>query len=73
MKIVGNQDWSEIELDPVEAYRRGRVMDAMLRGAFPPVARGVVRATHAEFNRLDDERQIDQARIFNGELPSKFP
>jgi hypothetical protein len=33
MRIVGRQDRSEIELDPVEAYRRGRALDAMLYAA----------------------------------------
>jgi hypothetical protein len=69
MKIVGKQNRSEIELDPIEACRRGTVLDAMLRDAFPPFPRGVMRATHAEFNRIDDERQIEQARILNGSKP----
>ena len=62
MRIVGKQDRSEIELDPVQAYRRGRALDAMLRGAAPPVMRGVMRGTHEYFNRLDAERQTQTAR-----------
>lgn len=62
MRIVGEQDRSEIELDPVKAYRRGRALDAMLRQAPPPVVRGVLRGTHDYFNRLDAERQTRIAR-----------
>ncbi len=65
MRIVGQQDRSEIELDPVKAYRRGRALDAMLRGAAPPVARAVLRGTHEYFNRLDAERQTQAARVLN--------
>ena len=72
MKIVGDQDRSEIELDPVKAYRRGKALDAMLRGALLPRARGVMRASHAEFMRIDAERQIEQARVLNGKPPSKL-
>lgn len=65
MRIVGEQDRSEIELDPVKAYRRGRALDAMLRGAAPPVVRGVFRGTHDYFNCLDAERQAQAARALN--------
>jgi hypothetical protein len=56
MRIVGGQARSEIELDPVKAYRRARALDAMLRAALPPVRRGVTRGTHEHFNRLDAAR-----------------
>jgi hypothetical protein len=36
-RIVGNQNRSEIILDPVEAWKRGRVLDAMLKGTQPPL------------------------------------
>ena len=65
MRIVGEQNRSEVELDPVEAYRRGRALDSMLRRAAPPVARGVMRGTHDYFNRLDAERQTQTARALN--------
>ncbi len=65
MRIVGTQNRSEIELDPQQAYRRGRLLDAMLRGAMPPVPRGVIRGTHADFERLDAQRQADIARVLN--------
>ena len=62
MRIVGKQDRSEIELDPVKAYRRARALDAMLHAALPPVPRGVTRGTHEYFNRMDAARQIAAAR-----------
>jgi hypothetical protein len=67
MRIVGTKNRSEIELDPQRAYRRGRVLDAMLRNAAPPIARGVTRATAAEFERLDALRQRQMARALNPE------
>jgi hypothetical protein len=66
MRVVGRKDRSEIELDPVEAYRRGRALDAMLHAALPPVRRGVTRGTHEHFNRLDAARQVEAARRLNG-------
>ena len=65
MRIIGNQNRSEIELDPVKAYQRGRALDALLHRAFSPVAHGVTRGTHAHFNRLDAERQLQVARELN--------
>ena len=65
MRIVGTRNRSEIELDPASALRRGRLIDAMLRGAADPIARGVTRGTHAFFNRLDAERQTRAARKLN--------
>jgi hypothetical protein len=64
MRIVG-KDRSEIELDPVKAYRRARALDAMLLTALPPVPRGVTRGTHEYFNRIDADRQIAAARRLN--------
>jgi len=63
MRIVGRQDRSEIELDPVKAYRRARALDAMLHAALPRVPRGVTRGTHEYFNRVDAARQIAAARV----------
>jgi hypothetical protein len=63
MKIIGpNSDQSEIELDPVKAYRRGRILDAMLRSALPPPKRGVYRGTFEAFERMDEARRIEGAR-----------
>jgi hypothetical protein len=66
MRIVGNQNRPEIELDPVKAYRRARVMDALLSAAWPPLPRGVSRGTHEYFNRCDAARQLEIARRLNG-------
>lgn len=65
MRIVGRRNRSDIELDPVKAWQRGRVLDAMLSTANPPRARGVTRGTHEYFNRVDAERQTDAARKLN--------
>lgn len=67
MRIVGTQDRTEIELDPVKAFRRARALDAMLHAALPTVRRGVMRGTHEYFNRLDAARQIEAARKLGGE------
>jgi hypothetical protein len=65
MRVVGDQNRSEIELDPVKAYWRGRVLDKLLRGTAPPIPRGVLRGTHEYFNRLDAEREAQIARALN--------
>lgn len=65
MRIVGKQHRSEIELDPGKAYRRARVLDAMLRTTLTVKRSGVIRGTHEYFNRLDAERQISIARALN--------
>ncbi len=66
MRIVGNQNRSEIELDPLTAYRRGRKLDAMLRAARLPIPRGVMRGSHDYFQRMDEARMIETARRING-------
>lgn len=66
-RIVGAQDRSEVELDALEAYRRARALDRMLRAAAPPRPRGVTRGTHEHFNRVDAERQVQIARRLNAE------
>lgn len=65
MRIVGNQNRNEIELNPEAAYRRGLQLDAMLRAARAPVPRGVLRGTHAFFQSLDQARMIEIARRIN--------
>ena len=65
MRIIGNQNRNEIELDPVIAYRRGRRLDLMLRAASPVRPTGVTRGTHAEFQRLDEARMIEMSRRVN--------
>ena len=65
MRIVGKQNRTEIELDPVKAYRRGLALDALLVGILPRPPRGVTRGTHQYFNRIDDQRQANTARKIN--------
>jgi hypothetical protein len=66
MRVVGsNREHSEFELDPEKAYRRGRALDTMLRSAIPPIQRRVLRATAAEFNRIDEARALLIARQLN--------
>ena len=64
-RIVGTANRSEIVLDPVEAWHRGRVLDGMLAKASPPHPRGVFRGTHAYLESLDFERRLATARVLN--------
>ena len=63
--VVGQQNRSEFVLDPAQAWRRGRVLDAMLASAAVPRRHGVVRATHRVLNEMDDQRQLEAARRVN--------
>lgn len=66
MRVIGpNQHHSEIELDPVQCYRRGRVLDRMLRSAIPALKRGVYRGTSDAFARMDEARMTEAARKIN--------
>ena len=62
MKLIGTRDRDEIELNPQEAWRRARRLDAVFAKMMPPYPRGVTRATHAEFQRMDEARMVDAAR-----------
>ncbi|HSW17132.1 MAG TPA: hypothetical protein VLJ86_07895 [Ramlibacter sp.] len=64
-RVVGSRNRSDIELDPREAFRRGCMLDAMLQCARPVAPRGVIRATHAQLNALDDARALEMARRVN--------
>jgi len=69
MRVIGpKRDRTEFELDPVQAYRRGRVLDAMLRAALPPPRRGVFRGSFADFAREDEAQTRVAARKLNGAL-----
>jgi hypothetical protein len=65
MKLVGTQNRDEFELDPVKAWQRGRALDALLRSNSTPFPRGVWRMTHAQMNKADLERQVDQFKRIN--------
>ena len=66
MRVIGpRRDSTEIELDPVQAYRRGRALDAMLRSALPAPRRGVFRGSFTDFAREDEARMRGAARKLN--------
>ncbi len=69
-RTVGHQQRSEIILDPAQALRRGRVLDRLLSAVPPARPRGVMRAPHRVFNRIDDERQLQVARLLNRPVAS---
>ena len=62
MKLIGTHDRDEIELNPQEAWRRARQLDAVFAQMLLPYPRGVTRATHAEFQRRDEARMVEAAR-----------
>lgn len=66
MHIVGTEDRTAFELEPLRAWRRARRLDEILRAATPIRPRGVFRATHAAMNAEDDARMLDVARRING-------
>ncbi|MGB9150147.1 MAG: hypothetical protein WCB36_07855 [Burkholderiales bacterium] len=65
-RIVGNQNRSEYILDPVEAWKRGRVLGKMLKATQPPIKCQILRGTHAQFNAWDDAHALEVARKLNG-------
>lgn len=65
MRIVGNLNRNEFELDPVKAYRRARELDRVLPRRVPEAERGVWRGSHAYFNQMDFERALRVARLLN--------
>lgn len=64
-RTVGQQQRTEFILDPAQALRRCRVLDAMLAQAMPAIPKGVMRAPHRILNQLDDARQLAIARRLN--------
>ena len=68
MRIVGQQDRTELEPDPEKAWSRGVKLDAMLKGTLPPHPKGVFRGSHAFFNRMDDDRARQIAARVNPAL-----
>ena len=70
-RIVGKQNRTEFVLDPAEALRRGAKLDELVPTVLPPRPRGVQRATHAAFNRQDDLRTLEQARVLNAHFKAE--
>jgi hypothetical protein len=66
MHIVGTQDRTAFELEPLRAWRRARRLDELLRTAAPIRPRGVFRVAHVAMNAEDDARMLDVARRING-------
>lgn len=64
-RIVGTQVRTEFIVDPVQALRRGAALDRIGPALLPPRAIGVMRTSHKVFNALDDQRQLDMARLLN--------
>lgn len=66
MRTLGpRRDQNEFELDPVQAFRRGRALDAMLRGAVAPPPRGAFCGSFERFAREDERRWREAARRIN--------
>ncbi len=66
MRIVGpHRDQNEFEFDPTQAFRRGRALDALLRGAVAPPRRGAFRGSFERFAREDERRWREAARQIN--------
>ena len=65
MRIVGDKNRDEFVLDPIEAIRRGAVLDKQMKILLPAHPRGVWRGTHPFFNRMDDERAAAMAERVN--------
>lgn len=64
-RTVGHQHRSEIVLYPTQAFMRGAALDRMLPKLLPEHPRGVMRAAHKVFNAIDDQRQLEVARLLN--------
>lgn len=64
-RIVGTRIRTEFILDPAQALRQGRLLDAMLVAARIAQPHGITRATHRVMNELDDQRQLAAARRLN--------
>lgn len=72
MRIVGDKNRDEFVLDPIEAMRRGAVLDKQMKTLLPPHPRGVWRGTHQFFNCMDDKRSAAMAERVN-QAPRAYP
>lgn len=68
MRIVGNQNRSELEPDPVRAVQRALAWRPADNVGTLPHPRGVFRGTHAFFNAMDAQRALTQARLLNARV-----
>jgi hypothetical protein len=60
MRVVGRLNRSSFVLDPAEAFRRARELDAQLATARPPYPRGLFRGTPSAL-AAEDERRMRSA------------
>jgi hypothetical protein len=65
MRIVGTQNRSELERDPVQAVARALVWRATDNKGTVAHPRGVFRGTHTYFEAMDAARALTQARMLN--------
>jgi hypothetical protein len=65
MRIVGHQNRSELEPDPVRAVQRAMAWRPADNLGSLPHPRGVFRGTQAFFNAMDSQRALSQARLLN--------
>ena len=68
MRIVGNQNRSELERDPVRAVQRALAWRPADNVGTLPHPRGVFRGTQAYFNAMDAQRALAQARLLNAQV-----
>ena len=68
VRVVGDFDRSPYIVDPAEALRAGRRVDALLSRSSMPHPRGVFLAKHEALNEMDDRRQLNAAlRVASGD------
>jgi hypothetical protein len=60
-RVVGRHDRSPFILDPAKAVEVGRRLDALLSAARLPHPRGVLRGTHAFFDKFERRRMSEAA------------
>lgn len=63
MRVVGSDRLSPLNT-PRELWARGRRLDAVLASLPSFAPRGVFRLTHAQMNRMDEERTRQRAGWF---------
>lgn len=65
MRIVGHQDRSELEFDPLRALARALAWNASDNPGTLAHPRGVFRGTSSYFDAMDAQRALAQARLLN--------
>jgi hypothetical protein len=65
MRVVGHQNRSEFEHDPVRALQRAMTWNNRDNAGTLAHPRGVFRGSQDFFNALDAQRALQQARLLN--------